>query len=132
LIRFIGKEYYCRYVPEERLFRVHVNSDSWKTEVRDRMSLEIDQPGALTLYTGPPGEHRGYSKQLCAERPVQRWDQKRGEHIVWEREDRANHKLDATYLATAAGHFVAAQAAKRRPETESAEWWADRKRRRRV
>jgi phage terminase large subunit GpA-like protein len=90
-----------------RVLLVHINSDHWKTELHNRLGMPADAPTAITLYeAADPAEHKEFAEQLTAERQLEKWQEGRGETIVWERMRRQNHFLDSTYSAAAGGHFV--------------------------
>lgn len=108
-VRRIEKEFHLSWLQRARQMVAHVNADHWKSELHHRLAMSPDEPGAIVLYeTADPGEHREFSEQLAAERQVEKWREGRGSAIVWERIRRANHFLDATYAATAAGHLMLA------------------------
>jgi hypothetical protein len=89
---------------------VFVNSDYWKSNLHQRLAMDPDQPGAVTLYeAASPQEHVEYSQQITAEIQKAQWLSGRGEVIVWDRIRRQNHYLDAGYLSLAAGHFIASE-----------------------
>lgn len=114
-IRYIGKEYHLVQSTRAKGLVVHVNSDHWKSELHSRLAMSADEPGAIVLYeTADPGEHEEFVRQLTAERQVEKWMEGKGSSIVWERIRRANHKLDSTYAATAAGHMMLALVASAR------------------
>lgn len=99
---------------------VHMNSDFWKSELHQRLVVGADQPGAVTLYEAPnQSDHDEFANHIVAEKQVEKYVEGKGEVIAWERVDRNNHFLDATYAALCAGDAVAAavEAAKvvRRP-----------------
>jgi phage terminase large subunit GpA-like protein len=108
-VRFLGKEYHLVRSRRASQMVVHVNSDHWKSELHSRLAMSADKPGAIVLYeTADHGEHDEFVQQLTAERQVEKWLESRGSAIVWERIRRANHFLDATYAATAAGDLMLA------------------------
>jgi len=105
-VRHLGQEYHVVWRPEDRAFVIEVNADGWKRWLHDRLATPPDQPGALVLYhTSDPREHTSYCKQLTAERHFEEFLPGKGTVIRWERLSRANHLLDASYLACAAGHL---------------------------
>jgi hypothetical protein len=109
-VRYIGREYHMTYQRPARLLLVHVNADHWKSEFHQRLVQPPEEPTAITLYqAASSAEHLEYSRHLTAERQIEKWIPGRGTVQVWERVERANHYLDAGYLATAAGHFVLQQ-----------------------
>jgi phage terminase large subunit GpA-like protein len=106
-IRYIGTGYHLSRV-KGRVLLVHLNSDHWKSELHNRLTLPKDSSLAITLYeAADKEEHREFANQLTAERQIEKFDATdgRGERVLWERIRRQNHFLDASYQATAAGHF---------------------------
>ncbi len=104
-IKFIGEEYHIAWVPNERVFKVEVNSDHWKTWVHQRLSMPAGEPGALSLYHATNTEHVTFSKHMTAEKPIEEFKPGKGTVIKWVTASRANHYLDAIYNACAAGHL---------------------------
>jgi hypothetical protein len=114
-IKYIGLEYDFRYQRTEHTILVHVNSDFWKSNLHQRLSMDQGQPGALTLYeAASPQEHVEYSQHITAEIQKAQWVDGRGEVVIWDRIRRQNHYLDAGYLSLAAGHFVATELERQR------------------
>lgn len=112
-VRYIGREYHLTWQRPAKLLLVHVNADHWKSEFHQRLAMPPDEPTAITLYqAASSAEHLEYSRHITAERQIEKWLPGRGTVLVWERVERANHYLDAGYLATAAAHFVQSQSMK--------------------
>ena len=106
-VRYIGNAYHLVRDARWRMLVAHVNSDHWKGELHDRLALPADADTALQLYeVADAAEHRELAEQLTAERQVTKYAEGRGEVVCWERIRRANHFLDAAYLATAAGNLA--------------------------
>jgi phage terminase large subunit GpA-like protein len=107
-IRWIGAGCHLARAPgRSRLLLAHINSDTWKSELHQRLAMEAEKPGALTLYAAADSaEHEEFINQLTAEKQITKWVDGRGDVIVWHRDRSANHKLDAGYAAVAAGHMV--------------------------
>lgn len=111
-ITYVGKEYYIskvrrngKLIPGVQL--VHVNADQWKSETHQRLMMPTDADGAIVLFDTPQLlDHQEYAAHLTAEKQVEKFVQGRGTVVVWDRIDRNNHFLDATYGATAAGDFL--------------------------
>jgi phage terminase large subunit GpA-like protein len=113
-VLYIGREYHMTRQRADKVLLVHVNADHWKTDFHQRLAMPAEEPTAITLYqAASPTEHLEYSRQVTAERQIEKWFPGRGTKSVWERVDRENHFLDAGYLATAAGHFVLAESQKK-------------------
>lgn len=109
-IRFIGREYHISWIQVSKTLLVHVNADHWKSDFHQRLAMPPAEPAAITLYqAASSSDHLDYSRQVTAERQIEKWIPGRGTVQVWERVERANHYLDAGYLATAAGHFIRSQ-----------------------
>lgn len=104
---WIGRECYAgRVLKRGRKHRgvvlMHVNSDHWKSEVHQRLAMPADEPGAVTLYeVADPVEHATYVQHQVAEKQVETT-----KGIVFVREDRNNHYLDAGYLSVCAGYHT--------------------------
>lgn len=111
-VLFIGNQFHIARVRRGGKFLpgvllVHMNSDFWKSELHQRLSMPPDEPGAITIYEAPdPAEHADMVSQLVAERQVEKFIKGRGNVIVWERIARDNHYLDGGYAATAACDFI--------------------------
>ncbi len=88
---------------------VHMNTDYWKSQLHQRLLIGADQAGAVTLYEpSSSSEHAEFTRHLVAEKQIEKYVEGKGEAIVWDRVDRNNHWLDATYAALCAGEAVAA------------------------
>lgn len=101
---------------------VHMDTDHWKSELHQRLLMPEDQPLAVTLYDAASfSEHTEFCKQLTAEKQVEKFVEKKGDVIVWERVARNNHWLDSSYAATCAGDAVLValeiEKTKKRPRT---------------
>lgn len=106
-VRFIGKGYHMSWIRRAKILLVHVNADHWKSEFHQRLAMPPEELTAITLYqSASSAEHIEYSRQVTAERQIEKWIPGRGTVPVWQRVERANHYLDAGYLSTAAAHFV--------------------------
>jgi phage terminase large subunit GpA-like protein len=89
---------------------VHINSDHWKSELHQRVGMPPESALAVTLYQAASySEHAEFCRHLTAEKQVEKYIEGRGVVIVWERVDRNNHWLDATYAALCAGEAVTFQ-----------------------
>ena len=87
---------------------VHVNADVWKAEFHRALNRSPKDAGSVTLYEAadPKKEHDKFLRQVDAEELREIFEEGRGTVKYWHPKSRANHKLDAGYLATAAGHFA--------------------------
>lgn len=106
---YIGRELHIAKVRRGRLLLpgvqlVHVNADNWKSELHQKLKIPAGEAGSICLFDVQESDgHAEFAQQLTAERQV---DTPKG--ITWERISRKNHKLDSTYLATAACWFIGA------------------------
>ena len=101
---------YGRSIPGVLL--VHMNTDHWKSELHQRLLMPADQQNALTLYEAASvSEHGEFTRHLVAEKQVEKYVEGKGEVVIWDRVDRNNHWLDASYAALCAGDAVAAAVA---------------------
>ena len=109
---YVGREFHISRVRRNGrvvggVFLVHMNSDNWKSETHQRLSMPKADPLAITLYEAASfAEHTEWSKHLTAEKQVEKFMPGRGNVVVWERIDRNNHWLDATYAAVCAGEAI--------------------------
>jgi phage terminase large subunit GpA-like protein len=111
-VAFVGKEYHIsrprrngKVVPGVLL--VHMNSDHWKSEVHQRLSMPMGQTGSIRLFDSKnPNEHAEYAAHMTAEKQMEKFLPQRGSVIVWERINRKNHYLDAAYAVTTACDFL--------------------------
>lgn len=129
-ILYVGKEYYIALVRRKKVILpgvllVHINSDHWKSEFHQRLLMPEDADGALSLFdTADPFEHAELTNHYVAERQREKFIPGRGTVVVWDRESRQNHYLDAGYSSTTAADFLvrlaAVPAAETRPAVVSA------------
>ena len=118
-VLYIGNQFHIarvkrngRIVPGVML--VHVNSDHWKSELHQRLMMPPEEPLAITLYEAASfAEHDEFCRHLTAEKQMEKFIEGRGEVIVWDRHDRNNHWLDATYSAVCAAEAMLDDKAKR-------------------
>lgn len=109
-VRFVGKEYHITWLKRARMLLVHLNADHWKSEFHQRLAMPAEETVAIVLYhAASPNEHLEFSRQVTAEKQIEKWIPGRGTVPVWQRVERANHYFDAGYVATAAGHHVLLQ-----------------------
>lgn len=137
-IVFTGTQYHLAKVRKQGrllagLSLCEINADFWKSELHQRLSMPEDEPGAISLYTAADSfEHSTFAAHITAERQVEKFLPGRGTVIAWERVDRNNHYLDASYQALAASDFVQ-QLAATRVETEKSKsgggWYTRQKKR---
>lgn len=146
-VKLIGQDYYVSWVPDQRLFRVDVHADFWKSWLFERLrgpwsvdrepgsvqpSPHAPRPtdpaprptpreldGTIRLYhSSDRNEHVTLAKHFTAERPEERFIEGRGDVTVWAKLRKGNHFLDAAYNACAAGHLAGVRLVK--PAVEAA------------
>lgn len=104
-IRYIGEEYHFVWDSAQRLDVVEINVDHWKSQLHDRLSQPVVEPGALLLFSALPREHLSLAKHLTAEAKVQEFEPGKGLVTKFIRKHRNNHWLDCAGYALPAGHF---------------------------
>jgi phage terminase large subunit GpA-like protein len=108
-IVLIGEEYHFTYDASQQVYRVDINADHWKSFLHARLAVPLAAPynaGTLVLFNDLPKNHDKFIKHLLAESQTQEWHEKKSRYVwVWKRKSKQNHKLDAAYMACAAGHF---------------------------
>ena len=134
--RIIGEGYWLGFLdtPHKTLGRVklvHVNADHWKSQVHQRLSIPPEADGAMTIWQHSlsPNEHKRFVQQLLAERAMMKPMPGREPALVMEQIRDANHWLDSTALATAAGHICGERLAKPEKTEDSEESWFARQKR---
>lgn len=91
---------------------VDLDSDYWKTSLRDRLSIEMGSAGAVTLFlANRDEEHAGFARQILAEELRDEFVAGKGVVRRWFQVHRQNHFLDAACLALAAAGLVGCLAA---------------------
>jgi phage terminase large subunit GpA-like protein len=109
---YIGNQFHISRVLRNGKFvggvmLVHMNSDHWKSELHQRLSVPPEDSLAVTLYeSASVTEHADFSEQLTAERQISKYIPNKGDAIIWERVRRKNHWLDSTYSALCAGEAI--------------------------
>ena len=124
LVRFIGQDFHI--VVESGVYLVHVNADAWKSWLHERLSVPIDQAGALTIYEGPPQQHLTWAKHMVAEKQVEEFVAGRGSVTTWQTVGKHNHYFDAGYNACAASwmcgaRLIGERKAEPKPRTQAVE-----------
>lgn len=94
------------YVEGHRQYRsavVHMDADWWKTQLYQLLTNPLQETkSVLTLFKpDQPDQHVVFANHLTNERQVEK-DGPLGREIVWERQSRQNHWLDASYMALVA------------------------------
>lgn len=103
----LGHYYHIDFVPEIMMQRAHVNADAWKLITQQRITTEPDKPGALLLFESKnPREHQTIVKHWESETRERSFEPEKGVTEKWIVKREANHYLDATAYACAAGHHV--------------------------
>jgi phage terminase large subunit GpA-like protein len=102
-----GHMYDIRYIADINMHRGHIDSDGWKTIVQRCILRDEESEGALMLYSSVnPREHATFVKHLDAEVRERRFEPGKGEIEEWVVKREANHFLDSTVYACAAGHHA--------------------------
>lgn len=116
---WVGRDCYLTLREDTREYEVFANSDEWKSFVRRGLSPEIpsDAPGSLTLWQPQSSDEkkfaREFGKQIRAETQKMKNVARRGEVIVWEKDNyAANHFGDALYYACVASQLEGVKIAK--------------------
>lgn len=95
------RTWYVEWLPMPRVFEVHWDADKYKWLAQHGMSIDINQPGAISLFAGPEKIHRTLSRHLCNEQLVTETVPLKGTRRRWIRTG-ANHLLDCLAEAYAA------------------------------
>jgi len=119
-VKHIGEGYHVAWLPKWQVFVVEVNADHWKSFLHERLAVPIDPcvdevpAGAMTFYdSADANEHITLIKHLTAERATEEIVEGKGRVVKWVHEGRrANHFLDAGYLACAAAHLCGVRIAR--------------------
>jgi len=104
-VRRIGDGYHIAFQRKARVLLVVINVDRWKSWVHQRLACAPESPGSMTLFKAMPRDHMGFIKEITAEREIEEFVPGKGPRRRWERIRHANHYLDSTVYASAAGHF---------------------------
>ncbi len=104
-VRFVGEGFHIARLKKPGILLVHVNADHYKTRVHERLKMDPDEPGVMTIFKDTRQAHTKFRKHLTAEAPRMVFVPERGMVIQWEIRRKQNHWLDATALALAAGAF---------------------------
>ena len=102
-----GHNYDIRHIEEINMHRGHVDSDSWKTVVQRGFLKDRDTEGSLMLFNSVnPREHATFVKHIDSEVRERHFEPGKGNVEQWVVKREANHYLDSTVYACAAGHSV--------------------------
>jgi phage terminase large subunit GpA-like protein len=112
-IKFIGDHYHRELRPAKRVQVVELDTDHWKNNVHQCLSLAkavdggIPLPGALVLFeTKNAHDHLTLARHLTSERSQIEFEPGVGERKKWVRVGGENHYLDAANYATCAAYDV--------------------------
>jgi len=105
-VKRIGDGYHLRVHRKHRQLYAIVDSDAWKSTFQEAFRADAGERGSLSIFHDLAGGHKTYERHVRSERPVRKHHPRHGLITVWEAASRANHYLDASYLAAAAGHLV--------------------------
>ncbi|MDD5658066.1 MAG: phage terminase large subunit family protein, partial [Elusimicrobia bacterium] len=103
-VKLIGDGYHVVRLKGAPTWVVEVDADHWKSWLCGRLTCATDAPGAMLLFRAMPRDHMSLAKHLTAEKETQEFLPGKGIIRRWQVIRRANHWLDACYLAAAAGH----------------------------
>lgn len=115
VVKRIGEGWHASWDKARGVHHIEVNSDHWKTWLHRRLATPTGNPmpaGAMVLFQELPRQHLSFAKHVTAETQVTEHVAGRGEMTIWKRLRKANHWLDASYLACAAGNFCGVKLAK--------------------
>ena len=124
VIKHIGDSYHLEWVPKDQVHVAMVDANRWKSFAHERLAVPFDPlapseipVGAVTLFaSSDANEHTTLIKHLTAEKAQQETIPGVGLVTKGIREGRrANHYLDAYYLACAAGHLCGVRIGTRPP-----------------
>jgi phage terminase large subunit GpA-like protein len=101
VITRLGECYHVSRAEHRQTFLASIDTGYWKSWLFERLSTEIGQIGAMTLFQAQEVELLQFAHHITAERQVEGPE---GE-ILWKLISRHNHWLDATAYACVAGHF---------------------------
>lgn len=106
-VKLIGEEFHVVWLPAERIFRVDLNVDYWKTRLFEALRVPPGNAGAMEFYhSDDPNEHFTVAKHYTAERQQEVFTPGVGTEIRWIVEHRANHYLDAAANALCALRLI--------------------------
>jgi phage terminase large subunit GpA-like protein len=109
-VKLIGEEYHVVWVPAEKLFRVDLNVDHWKTQLFEGLRLPPGSPGSVEFYwSSDPNEHISVAKHYTAERQQEVFTPGVGSEVRWIRMKRDNHYLDNGSNVLCALHLLGAR-----------------------
>ncbi len=91
------------------LFLFELNADHWKSHVHQRLSMPIDERGAMSLFSAHPNDHLSFAKHLTAEKRTEEFVPGKGTIVRWEQVRKNNHWLDTCYMASACANFCGAK-----------------------
>jgi phage terminase large subunit GpA-like protein len=112
-ILLLGEQYYVEMTPNGMLLVMDANH--WKSWVHNRLFTPMGNAGAMTLFAGDGVTHVAYAKHLTAEREMTLYKPGKGQITVWDRVHKANHKLDATYMASIGLHMAGNRLLEQKP-----------------
>jgi phage terminase large subunit GpA-like protein len=97
-------EHYYSLLDRWGLHQANINTNFWKEELFERLSIGQDSPGALTLYASPHRrKHFRFAKHMMAETLVEEHVPGRGLVKRFRVDSTQNHFLDCAYMALVAG-----------------------------
>lgn len=105
VIKHVGLGYHVAVLENSRTYLAEVDADHWKSFVHARLALDPGAAGSMNFFTATANEHMPFAKHLTAEAKVEEFVAGKGTVVRWVQHSKSNHWLDATYLASAAGHL---------------------------
>ena len=107
VVVLIGENYHAVNLASEGILLFEVDADAWKSWLHARAATPLGEPGALSVFTAKPADHLMFARHLTSERQITEFRAGVGDVVRWENPTRrANHYLDASYLACAAAHWA--------------------------
>ena len=110
-VKYAGNQYHIQKVRRAKKLigveLIHIDSDFWKTQLHDGLSIGQGNDGAVVLYEpSDPHEHDEYIGHIMAERKKEIFVPGRGIAVKWFPVAKHNHQLDAGYEALVAGDIL--------------------------
>lgn len=100
-----GDGYHVAALPNGQ-YLVEIDADKWKDWLHARLRAPAGSAGSMVFHAGELHTHRTLSRHLTSERQSEEYVPGRGLVTRWENTARrANHYLDAVYMACVAAHI---------------------------
>lgn len=98
----IGQRWHVSQVPKHFSYEIFVDSDHWKEELHNHLSIKRGTPGALGFFVATQRDLDRVARHLTNEKKVTEFVAGKGAVTKWVKIGQ-QHWLDAAYLAMAAG-----------------------------